>query len=117
MIPKPFAEHRFAGGDRLVGVQRVESGRSPRLLVTFNYERRSVVVEPVAVRLINAVLVLYEEERERVEWQGCSEPDEARCARIEIGVKMISIFPSNTAVDPICCDYQVAVGEADRREI
>src|SRR5688500_8510751 len=69
MSIEPFREHRLAGSDRLWRVHRVEACRLPRSLVAFDDERRRPVVEPVAMRLKDTVLVLYEKKCERVEWE------------------------------------------------
>src|SRR5665647_2232471 len=115
--PKPFAEHRFARGDCFVGVHLVETSCSPRLLIAFDDERRGVLVESVAVRLKDAVLVLDEEESERVKRQSRAEPRESSRACVEVRLEIFGVFPANSAVDTVGCDYQVGVAKSKRSEL
>jgi hypothetical protein len=101
MSVEPLAEHLLARSDRLIGIEPVESDASPRLLVALDNECRRVLVEPVAVRLKYAVLVLDEVEGECVEGKGRAEPDISRAAMIQIGLEMVSVFPANDTVDAI----------------
>ena len=82
MALQPWREQRLAGRDRAVQIERVEARVPPRRFVALDDERRGLFVEAVAVRLEDAVLVLDEVERERVERKRRAEPDEpGRAAR------------------------------------
>ena len=74
----------------------------------------SLLVESIAVRLEDAVLVLDEEEREGIERQRGAEPDEAgRAARRDRARMRRRSCAANRAVDAVGRDDQVGVAESE----
>ena len=80
--PEPLAKERFARLDRLGQIQAIEAGVPPGCLIAFHDERRPGLVEPVAVRLKHAVLVL----------------DDVEGVRVEVDVSAASHVPRGSAV-------------------
>jgi hypothetical protein len=72
-----LAEYALQVGDGLVGRRSLEVGGAERSLVTLGDERAGRLVEAVAVHLEEAMPVLLEEERKRLEKVGCTEPNVA----------------------------------------
>src|SRR6266508_5070983 len=117
MPVEPLAKHRLANGDRLRRIHPVELGGTPGFLIALDNECRQFIVESVAVRLENAVLVFEEVKSERVERKCRSKQDVPCRSRIEVGLEMLGVLPSDSAVDSIGGDDQVCVAEPERIEL
>ena len=117
MRPQPLGEHRLTRGDGLLGVHRVQARGAPGVFVALHDERRERIVEFVAVRLKDAVLVFHDVEREGAERTCGAEPHEARGTRVEIRLKGMRECLPNGAVDAVGSDDHIGVSQAKWRQI
>lgn len=117
MRPEPLRKHHLACGNCFFCIHLVEAGGPPRLLVAFDNEGRCVLIEPVAMRLKHAVLILDKEKCEGVEWQRGAEPCEARSAGVEVRLKMFGVFATDCAVHAVGGDNQIRIGNPERGEL
>ncbi len=108
---EPFAEHRLARRNRLRDIHPVEAGSAPGFFVAFHDERRRAVVEPITVRLKDAMLVFDEVESECVEREGRAKPDVARRAVVEIRLELLGVLLPDRAVDSVRGNDQVCPGQ------
>jgi hypothetical protein len=76
-----------------------------------------LLVETVAVRLEDAVLVLDEVEGEGLERKRCAQPDEPGRPHIEIRLESIGIAGANGAVDAVGSHDHVRVSQAQCRQV
>jgi hypothetical protein len=102
-----LAEDALQIRDRLVDRGSLQIGRAERSLVALRDERAGGVVEAIAVDLEEAVPVLLEKERERVEEVGGAEPDVARAALLQRGLESLGVAGAETRRDAVAGDHQV----------
>src|SRR5262249_29997597 len=95
---KMIRKESLARGDRLLDIQRIESRGAPGCLVALDDEGRQLVVETIAVRLEDAVLVLDEVEGERVEGERGAEPHKSRRPMIDVRAKRLRVLAADRAI-------------------
>jgi hypothetical protein len=107
-------EERLAVRDRVLLGRRVEARALPRLLAALDDPGAEPLLERVRVDLEEAVLVLQEHERERLERQRGSEPAEAAVAPVEARAEVLREALADGAVDAVHAQDQVRVREPAR---
>ena len=102
-------EELLAVGDALLGARRVEAGSLPGLLVGLDDDRARLRLELIGVDLEDAVVVVAEAERERLEARGRAEPDVGALARLHARLEVIGPQRASLAVDPVGADQEIGL--------